>query len=100
MYNCNCKEIIQKMIYMNDSNANKGGAFSMTTFLDINSFKQAMFLKGYNLSDLSKELGIGISYLSSIANGKKIPSPKLAKNIANALDVEIKDLFYFEEQEA
>ena len=30
-----------------------------------------MFLKGYNLSDLSKELGIGISYLSAIANGKR-----------------------------
>ena len=59
-----------------------------------------MFLKGYNLSDLSKELGIGISYLSQIINGKKIPSPKLAKIIANTLDVEIKDLFYFEEKEA
>ncbi|MBK1406520.1 helix-turn-helix domain-containing protein [Staphylococcus hominis] len=64
------------------------------------TFKKALFLKGYNLSDLSNELGIGISYLSAIVNGKKIPSPKLAKNIAIALDVEIKDLFYFEEQEA
>lgn len=64
------------------------------------TFKKALFLKGYNLSDLSNELGIGISYLSAIVNGKKIPSPKLAKNIANTLDVEIKDLFYFEEQEA
>ncbi|OFN40847.1 helix-turn-helix domain-containing protein [Staphylococcus sp. HMSC069E10] len=72
----------------------------MTVFIKHITFKQAMFLKGYNLSDLSKELGIGISYLSAIVNGKKTPSPKLAKNIANALDVEIKDLFYFEEQEA
>ncbi|WP_017464906.1 helix-turn-helix domain-containing protein [Staphylococcus epidermidis] len=72
----------------------------MSILINIKSFKKAMFLKGYNLSDLSKELGIGISYLSSITNGKKIPSPKLAKNIANALDVEIKDLFHFEEQEA
>lgn len=72
----------------------------MSIIINNVNFKKAMFLKGYNLSDLSKELGIGISYLSSIANGKKIPSPKLAKNIANALDVEIKDLFYFEEQEA
>ncbi|MGX0658442.1 helix-turn-helix domain-containing protein [Staphylococcus hominis] len=72
----------------------------MSIIINNMNFKKAMFLKGYNLSDLSKELGIGISYLSSIANGKKIPSPKLAKNIANALDVEIKDLFYFEEQEA
>lgn len=72
----------------------------MSALINDLSFKKAMFLKGYNLSDLSKELGIGISYLSSIANGKKTPSPKLAKNIADALDVEIKDLFYFEEQEA
>lgn len=72
----------------------------MSVLLNDESFKKAMFLKGYNLSDLSKELGIGISYLSAITNGKKIPSPKLAKNIADALDVEIKDLFYFEEQEA
>lgn len=72
----------------------------MSILINNKSFKKSMFLKGYNLSDLSKELGIGISYLSSIANGKKIPSPKLAKSIANTLDVEIKDLFYFEEQEA
>lgn len=72
----------------------------MSIIINNMNFKKAMFLKGYNLSDLSKELGIGISYLSSIANGKKIPSPKLAKSIANTLDVEIKDLFYFEEQEA
>ncbi|GGI38308.1 MULTISPECIES: helix-turn-helix transcriptional regulator [Staphylococcus] len=72
----------------------------MSILINNTSFKKAMFLKGYNLSDLSKELGIGISYLSAIANGKKIPSPKLAKNIANVLDVEIKDLFYFEEKEA
>ena len=51
----------------------------MSILINNTSFKKAMFLKGYNLSDLSKELGIGISYLSAIANGKKIPSPKLAK---------------------
>ena len=59
-----------------------------------------MFLKGYDLSDLSIKTNVIKAYLSHIFNGKKIPSPKLAKNIANTLDVEIKDLFYFEEQEA
>lgn len=72
----------------------------MTVLINSNYLKKAMFLKGYNLSDLSKELGIGISYLSSIIHGKKTPSPKLAKNIADALDVQIEDLFYFEEKEA
>ncbi len=35
-------------------------------------FKEGMFLKGFNLSDLSRETGVGISYLSQIINGKKI----------------------------
>ncbi|MGK8993126.1 helix-turn-helix transcriptional regulator [Staphylococcus epidermidis] len=72
----------------------------MTALINKSNLQKYMYLKGYNLSDLSNELDIGVSYLSSIVNGKKIPSPKLAKNIANVLNVEIKDLFYFEEQEA
>ena len=68
----------------------------MMVLINLNSFKKAMFLKGYNLSDLSI---VGISYLSQIMNGRKAPSPKLAKNIANVLEVEIKDLFYFEGKE-
>ena len=72
----------------------------MTALINKNNLQKYMYLKGYNLSNLSNELDIGVSYLSSIVNGKKTPSPKLAKNIANALDVEIKDIFYFEEQEA
>lgn len=71
----------------------------MMVLINLNSFKKAMFLKGYNLSDLSIETGVGISYLSQIMNCRKAPSPKLAKNIANVLEVEIKDLFYFEGKE-
>lgn len=51
----------------------------MMVLINLNSFKKAMFLKGYNLSDLSIETGVGISYLSQIMNGRKAPSPKLAK---------------------
>ena len=72
----------------------------MTVQLNDTCLKKAMFLKGYDLSDLSIKTNVIKAYLSQIFNGKKIPSPKLAKNIANTLDVEIKDLFYFEEQEA
>ncbi|MCE3315784.1 helix-turn-helix transcriptional regulator, partial [Staphylococcus aureus] len=43
---------------------------------------------------------VSTTYLSQIINGKKIPSPKLAKKIANVLDLNIEDLFEFEEQEA
>ena len=59
-----------------------------------------MFLKGLNLSDLAIKTKVSTTYLSQIINGKKLPSPKLAKKIANVLDLNIEDLFEFEEQEA
>lgn len=76
-----------------------GGVFLMTIFINSNRLKRAMFLKGYNISELASELGVGVSYLSQILNNKKTPSPKLAKKIANTLDVEIKDIFDFEVRE-
>lgn len=72
----------------------------MTVFINSNYLKKAMFLKGYNLSDLSNKTGVGISYLSQIINHKKKPSPKLAKKIADVLDVDIEDIFEFEIKEA
>ncbi|MBJ7885426.1 transcriptional regulator [Staphylococcus warneri] len=64
------------------------------------SAKKAMFIGGFNLSDLSRETGVGISYLSQIINGKKIPSPKLAKKMAEVLQVEVNELFEFKVKEA
>ncbi|MCO4327580.1 helix-turn-helix domain-containing protein [Staphylococcus agnetis] len=58
-------------------------------------FMKAMFLNGYNVSDLSKEAEVGVSYLSQIINGKKTPSPNLAKKLASILNVEVEDLFVF-----
>ncbi|HBE8224474.1 helix-turn-helix domain-containing protein [Staphylococcus aureus] len=72
----------------------------MTILENTRKFKEAMFLKGFNLSDLSRETGVGISYLSQIINGKKIPSPKLAKKMAEVLQVEVNELFEFEVKEA
>ncbi|AEB89123.1 TPA: helix-turn-helix transcriptional regulator [Staphylococcus aureus] len=72
----------------------------MTILANTRKFKEAMFLKGFNLSDLSRETGVGISYLSQIINGKKIPSPKLAKKMAEVLQVEVNELFEFEVKEA
>lgn len=72
----------------------------MTILANTRKFKKAMFLKGFNLSDLSRETGVGISYLSQIINGKKIPSPKLAKKMAEVLQVEVNELFEFEVKEA
>lgn len=72
----------------------------MTIKVRSSFLRKSMFLKGYDLSDLSNLIGVGISYLSQIVNGKKVPSPKLAKKIADALEVEIEDIFEFELKEA
>lgn len=72
----------------------------MTVLTKVNRFKKAMFVKGFNLSDLSRETGVGISYLSQIINGKKIPSPKLAKKMSEVLQVDVEELFEFEQKEA
>ncbi|EJE24178.1 MULTISPECIES: helix-turn-helix transcriptional regulator [Staphylococcus] len=72
----------------------------MTVLINSNALKKTMFLKGLNLSDLAIKTKVSTTYLSQIINGKKIPSPKLAKKIANVLDLNIEDLFEFEEQEA
>ncbi|HCX0521337.1 TPA: helix-turn-helix transcriptional regulator [Staphylococcus aureus] len=72
----------------------------MTILANTRKFKEGMFLKGFNLSDLSRETGVGISYLSQIINGKKIPSPKLVKKMAEVLQVEVNELFEFEVKEA
>ncbi|KFE41948.1 helix-turn-helix transcriptional regulator [Staphylococcus agnetis] len=58
-----------------------------------NDLKKAMFIKGLNLSTLAIKAEVSSTYLSQIINGKKTPSPKLAKKIADALDVEIEDVF-------
>ncbi|VYU20868.1 helix-turn-helix domain-containing protein [Staphylococcus simulans] len=72
----------------------------MTVLINSSTLKKAMFLKGFNLSDLAIKTEVSPTYLSQIVNGKKVPSPKLAKKIANALDVEIEEIFEFEVKEA
>ena len=59
-----------------------------------------MFIKGFSLTDLAKEIGVGVSYLSQIVNGKKKPSPKLAKSMSDVLQTDIEELFLFDLEEA
>lgn len=70
----------------------------MSVYLDNQKAKKLMFVKGFNVSSFASEVGIGVSYLSQILNSKKSPSPKLAKKIAETLEVEIQDLFIFEDE--
>ena len=51
---------------------------------------------GHTLRSFSKSSGISLSYLSLIVNNKATPSPKMAKRIADNLNVDIEDIFEFD----
>lgn len=55
---------------------------------------------GHTLRSFSKSSGISLSYLSLIINNKATPSPKMAKRIADNLNVGMEDIFEFEIKEA
>ena len=70
----------------------------MNAVANQSAIKQRMFVLGLNLTDFSKTINVGVSYLSQIINGKKSPSPKLAKKMAEVLEVDITDIFIFEQK--
>lgn len=71
----------------------------MTVVIKSRYLKELMFIKGYNLSTLADEVGISISYLSQIINGKRTPSAMLATKISKVFDVSVEKLFTFKDKE-
>jgi len=61
------------------------------------SIKEKLFFKGYLMKELAEELEVSPTYLSNAVNNRVSISPRLAKNIANSLDVEISDIFEVKE---
>lgn len=51
---------------------------------------------GVNMRQFANRLDIGQSYLSNILQGKKNPSPALAKRIADEIGKPIQEVFDFE----
>jgi len=56
--------------------------------------KTEIISQGYNFKEFSNKLGVSASYLSSILNGKRHPSPTLAKKISQELQKDINEIFY------
>ncbi|MCJ0918569.1 helix-turn-helix domain-containing protein [Mammaliicoccus sciuri] len=71
----------------------------MTVVIKSRYLKELMFLKGHNLSTLSDEVGISISYMSQIINGKRTPSAMLASKISKVFGVSVEELFTFKDKE-
>ena len=61
----------------------------------VNSIKFKFLLAkyGYTIVSLARILKMNDSYINQVVNGKRSPSPVLAKNIAEILNVEITDIF-------
>lgn len=60
-------------------------------------FKKILIINGYSQSDFSKEVGITPNYLNLIVSGERSPSAKIAKQIADKLDVTFEDIFFIKE---
>lgn len=60
---------------------------------DTMEFRITLIEKGYSQRSFSKEVGTSGAYLNQIINCKKHPSPKVAKKIAQKLQLEFYDLF-------
>lgn len=50
---------------------------------------------GHSLRSFAKYCGVSVSYMSQILNEKVLPSPKIAKKIADSLNVEVEQIFNF-----
>lgn len=60
---------------------------------------KSRYLKGHNLSTLADEVGISISYMSQIINGKRTPSAMLVTKISKEFGVSVEELFTFRVKE-
>lgn len=55
---------------------------------NINVFRLLRIARNRRIKDLSKELRVTPAYINAIENGSKIPSTRLIKNYAEALNVD------------
>ncbi|MED1786646.1 helix-turn-helix transcriptional regulator [Brevibacillus laterosporus] len=63
-----------------------------------NTLKRLRLIYGYTATEMSKELGISVSYLSEIENNKKQPSLELLECYANVLGLKKSSILLFAEQ--
>ena len=65
----------------------------MKVIVDKKNVQKLMFFKGMLMKDLAKEVGVSDGYLSNILNQKTKVSNRVAKKLADVLEVEVKDIF-------
>ncbi|OCT12532.1 hypothetical protein A8709_32440 [Paenibacillus pectinilyticus] len=61
---------------------------------DIALLNELLLKKGFTQRGLGREINISEVYAHQVLNGKRNPGPKIAKDIAEALNVEFDDIFF------
>ncbi|MEJ8547144.1 helix-turn-helix transcriptional regulator [Brevibacillus borstelensis] len=62
----------------------------------VREFAQARIKKGYSQRGLARAINRAVSYICQLESGNRNPSPQVAKDICEALDVEFEDIFFIE----
>lgn len=60
---------------------------------DPNQLRIVLIHKEYSQRSFSKNIGVSENYFNQIINNKKNPSPHVAKQIANSLNLAFEDVF-------
>ena len=63
---------------------------------DTTATKRAIYESGINFEQFADKVDMNVSYLSQVLNKRVSVSIKMARRIAEALDVEIRDVFDIE----
>lgn len=61
--------------------------------MNILRLKEILLERGMTGKDLSEQVGVSTVAISNIVSGNSFPKPELLKKIAEALDVDIRELF-------
>lgn len=63
---------------------------------DIALLNELVLKKGFTQRGFGREIKISEPYAYQVLNGKRNPGPKIAKDIATALEVEFDEIFFIQ----
>lgn len=63
---------------------------------NIDEFKRLLLINGFTQRSYGRAIGISEPYAHQIANGTRNPGPKIAKDTADLLGLEVDDIFFTE----
>ncbi|AUM66354.1 helix-turn-helix transcriptional regulator [Brevibacillus laterosporus] len=62
----------------------------------VHDFAQARIKKGFSQRGLAREINKAVSYISLLESGNRNPSPQVAKEICETLEVQFEVIFFID----